>query len=37
MYEDAVMGKINETNDVIVKGKNSGDVLPDGASLITQR
>ncbi|WP_312069734.1 right-handed parallel beta-helix repeat-containing protein [Lelliottia nimipressuralis] len=39
-YDDAVVGNIDETNYFIADGKsvnNSGEVLPDGASLITQR
>lgn len=39
-YDDAVVGKIDETNYFIADGKsmnNSGEELPDGASLITQR
>lgn len=39
-YDDAVVGNIDETNYFIANGKsvnNSGEVLPDGASLITQR
>ncbi|PLY44876.1 pectate lyase [Lelliottia sp. F153] len=40
LYDDAVVGNIDETNYFIADGKsvnNSGEVLPDGASLITQR
>lgn len=39
-YDDAVVGNIDETNYFIADGKsvnNNGEVLPDGASLITQR
>jgi len=39
-YDDAVVGNVDETNYFIADGKsvnNSGEVLPDGASLITQR
>ena len=39
-YDDAVVGNIDETNYFIADGKsvnNSGEELPDGASLITQR
>lgn len=39
-YDDAVVGNIDDTNYFIADGKsvnNSGEVLPDGASLITQR
>ena len=39
-YDDAVVGNIDATNYFIVKGQsvnNSGERLPDGASLITQR
>ncbi|MNV47459.1 Pectate disaccharide-lyase precursor [compost metagenome] len=39
-YDDAVVGNIDETNYFIADGKsvnNSGEGLPDGASLITQR
>ncbi|MDK9584487.1 right-handed parallel beta-helix repeat-containing protein [Lelliottia wanjuensis] len=39
-YDDAVVGNIDETNYFIADGKsvnNGGEVLPDGASLITQR
>ena len=39
-YDDAVVGNIDATNYFIVKGEsvnNSGERLPDGASLITQR
>jgi hypothetical protein len=39
-YDDAVVGKIDETNYFIEKGKsvnNSGEMMPDDASLITQR
>ncbi|RXJ12096.1 right-handed parallel beta-helix repeat-containing protein [Lelliottia nimipressuralis] len=39
-YDDAVVGNIDDTNYFIEDGKsvnNSGEVLPDGASLITQR
>lgn len=39
-YDDAVVGNIDETNYFIADGKSvntSGEVLPDGASLITQR
>lgn len=39
-YDDAVVGNIDETNYFIADGKsvnNSGEVLPDGASFITQR
>lgn len=39
-YDDAVNGNIDETNYFIADGKsvnNSGEGLPDGASLITQR
>ena len=40
MYDDAVVGNIDKSNYFIVKGKSvneSGEILPDGASLITQR
>lgn len=40
MYDDAVVGNIDKSNYFIVKGKSvneSGEMLPDGASLITQR
>ena len=40
MYDDAVVGNIDKSNYFIVNGKSvneSGEVLPDGASLITQR
>lgn len=39
-YDDAVVGNVDATNYFIEKGKSvnsSGEVLPDGASLITQR
>jgi len=39
-YDDAVTGNIDESNYFIVKGKSvndSGEILPDGASLISQR
>ncbi|MRS92079.1 right-handed parallel beta-helix repeat-containing protein [Enterobacteriaceae bacterium RIT714] len=39
-YNDAVIGNIDETNYFIEKGKSvnsRGEVLPEGASLITQR
>ncbi len=39
-YDDAVVGQIDETNYFIAQGKSvnsSGELLPDGASLITQR
>ncbi|MDN5450256.1 MAG: right-handed parallel beta-helix repeat-containing protein, partial [Enterobacterales bacterium] len=39
-YDDAVVGNVDMTNYFIEKGKSvnsSGEVLPDGASLITQR
>nr|WP_279116956.1 right-handed parallel beta-helix repeat-containing protein [Enterobacter soli] len=40
LYDDAVVGNIDKSNYFIVKGKSvngSGEILPDGASLITQR
>jgi len=40
MYDDAVVGNIDKSNYFIVKGESvneSGEMLPDGASLITQR
>lgn len=40
MYDDAVVGIVDRSNYFIVKGKSvnsSGEVLPDSASLITQR
>jgi len=40
MYDDAVVGNIDTSNYFIVKGESvneSGEMLPDGASLITQR
>ena len=40
MYDDAVVGNIDKSNYFIVKGKSvneRGEMLPDGASLITQR
>ena len=39
-YDDAVTGNIDESNYFIVKGESvndSGEILPDGASLISQR
>ncbi|WP_368544428.1 right-handed parallel beta-helix repeat-containing protein [Enterobacter soli] len=39
-YDDAVVGNIDESNYFITKGKSvnsEGELLPDGASLITQR
>ena len=39
-YDDAVVGNIDESNYFMAKGKSvnsKGEVLPDGASLITQR
>ncbi|MGK3225627.1 right-handed parallel beta-helix repeat-containing protein [Enterobacter soli] len=40
LYDDAVVGNIDKSNYFIVKGKSvngKGEILPDGASLITQR
>jgi pectate disaccharide-lyase len=40
LYDDAVVGNIAKSNYFIVTGKSvngKGELLPDGASLITQR